>query len=304
MPTIARFNGLNNVADPLRLGLEWLTQADNIDITSTGAIEKRAGYTQTLSGTITDAYSTEDFTRLYIVDGGVLKAMTSPSTAITLLAGLDSAPMHFTEVNGHVFFSNGMDSGIITAANEILPWRESPLKDIPFLDAAGEKAPALLDPLPLGVGEIQHWRGRIYAAQHFHEDDQSAVWFSQPLGFHLFNLDTDFILLPGHVTMLAPHDQALIIGTDRAIYAYDGSALTQLAPYGVVPGRHWATDGARTLFWSARGLCAALPFSNLTERQISAAPGIQAGGALIEKDGGRRYVACLTAGGQAFNPRP
>jgi hypothetical protein len=194
-----------------------------------------------------------------------------------------------------------VDSGIIQPDNSILPWRESGLRDTPFLDAAGNELPSLLEPLPLGVGVIQHWRGRIYAAQYFPELNQSAVWFSQPLGFHLFALDTDFILLPGQVTMLAPHASALIIGTDSAIHTYDGAVLTDLAPYGVVPGQHWSDDDGRILFWSARGLCAALPFVNVTERQISVAPGFRAGGCVIHSDGQKRFVAVLQQGESPFN---
>lgn len=304
MSTITAFIGLQNVSDPLRLGMAWLAQADNVDITDTGAIKKRTGYTKTLPGAITAAYSTLDFSRCFVVDGGTLKALTGPTTAVPLLAGLSPAPMHFTEVNAQVFFSNGIDSGIIRPDNETLPWRESALHDIEFLDAAGGRIPSLLDPLPLGVGVIQHWRGRIYAAQYFAEADQSAVWFSQPLGYHLFDLDDDFILLPGRVTMLAPHDDALLIGSDKKIHAYDGEKLTELAPYGVVPGRHWAadTDGKRVLFWSQRGLCAALPFANLTERQVSVAPGVFAGGALVQSNGRKRYLVSLQQGGSAFNP--
>lgn len=298
---VSSFRGLNNVTDPLRLGLSWLAQADNVDITNTGAIKKRAGYSKVLAGAMTGAYSTLDASRMYVVDGGTLKALTGPTAAVPLLAVVNSALMHFTEVNDQVFFSNGIDSGIIQPDNEILPWRDSPLHDIEFLNAAGETVNALLDPLPLDVGVIQHWRGRIYAAQYFPEADQSAVWFSEPLGYHLFNLDTSFFLLPGRVTMLAPHDSALIIGTDKQILAYPGDKLTLLAPYGVVPGQHWAEDDGRILFWSLRGLCAALPFTNLTVGQVSVAPGISAGGTLVLRDGRKRYLVALQKGGASFN---
>lgn len=302
MSTISVFKGLNTVSDPLRLGISWLAEATNIDITDTGAIKKRGGYTKTFSGATTDAYATLDESRCFVVDGGTLKAMTGPAAAVSLLDGLSAAPMHFTEVNDRVFFSNGIDSGIIEPDNEITPWRDSLLADLPFLDAAGHELESLMSPLPLGVGVIQHWRGRMYAAQYFHTENQTVIWFSQPLGFHLFNLDTDFILLPGRITMLAPHDGALIVGTDTAIHAFDGDKLAQLAPYGVVPGQHWAADGARTLFWSQRGLCAGLPFANLTERQVSVAPGLAAAGALVEAGGQKRFVVALQQGGQAFNP--
>jgi hypothetical protein len=302
MTEISKFNGLQNVSDPLRLGLEWLAVADNVEITDTGAISKRAGYSLALAGNITSMYSTVDFSRLYIVDNGALKAINGPaSVAVTLRTGLANAPMHWTETNDQVYFSNGTDSGVIAPDNAIEPWRDSPLGDMEFYDAAGNLMPSLLSPLPLGVQQIAYWNGRIYASQYFPSDDQSVIWASQPLGFHLFALDTDFFMVPGEVLMLAPHDQALILGTDTAICAYSGNKLQELAPYGVVPGMHWDTDGSRVLFWSVRGLCAALPFKNLTERQISVSPGLHAGGALVQHKGAKRFLVCLQQGGEAFN---
>ena len=301
MKPVSSFQGLNNVIDPLRQGLSWLVQADNIDITNTGAIKKRKGYSLALAGSITGAYSTLNFARCYIVNDGVLLAMTSPTTAVTLQSGLNSAPMYFTEVNEQVFFSNGVDSGIIQPDNAVLPWRGSLLKDTKFLNVDGKDVDPLFDPLPLGVDVIQHWRARIYASQHMAAENQSIVWFSQPLGFHLFDLDDDFLLLPGRVLMLAPHDSALIIGTDAAIYAYDGQRMDQIAPYGVVPGQTWSEDEKQIIFWAQRGLCTALPFRNLTP-QVSVAPGVRAGGALVHDGGSKRYLVALQQGNSAFNP--
>lgn len=301
MSAVAAFKGLNNVSDPLRMGLAWLAQADNINITDTGAIKKRAGYVKTLAGAFSAAYATLDFSRLYVVDGGALKAITGPSTSVTLRSGLNAAPMYWCEVNDDVYYNNGVDSGIIRPDHGIKPWRESLLGDALFYDAAGKLLPSLLAALPLGVDLIQHWGGRIYAAQYFPAQNQSIVWRSQPLGFHLFNLDTDFFIVPNRVLMLAPHNDALIVGTDSAIYAYTGDKLDALAQYGVVPGQHWADDGARILFWSNRGLCAALPFANLTDKQISVAPGLSAGGALVSNKGATRYLVSLQAGGLPFN---
>ncbi|WP_157979253.1 hypothetical protein [Rhodoferax ferrireducens] len=159
----------------------------------------------------------------------------------------------------------------------------------------------VLSPLPFDVDVIQAWRGRIYAAQYFPHDKQTAIWCSQPLGFHLFNLAQDFFMVPGRVTMLAPTDDALLIGTDRRVFAYDASKLDELAPYGVIPGQHWSKDDDRILFWTARGLCAALPFVNLTEKQISVAPGVRAGGCLVQAGGQKRYLAVLQQGGVPFN---
>lgn len=296
-PSITSFKGLNNVSDSLRLGLGWLTTANNVNISDTGALSKRAGYSQAQAGAFSSAYSTLDFQRMYLVVGTALKNFVGD----TLATLTSTATMHWCEVNDQVFYNNGTDSGIIRPDHSILPWRESTLADETFYGADGEKQNNLLDPLPLGTTLIQHWRGRIYAAQYMPSEAQTVIWFSQPLGYHLFNLDTDFFILPGKVTMLAPTDAALIVGTDVAIHAYDAEKLATLAGYGVVPGQHWADDDKRILFWSTRGLCAALPFTNLTEKQVSVAPGVAAGGALIQQGGQRRYVVAIQQGGAAFN---
>lgn len=300
-PSISSFRGLNSVSDPLRLGLGWLTLANNINVTDTGAIAQREGYSRSLAGSFTGAYSTLDAQRLYLIDGGVLKAKAG-SVAITLMSLTSTAPMYWCEVNDRVFFNNGTDSGIIEPDNAISPWRESTLADLEFLGADGTPLSALLDPLPLGTDVIQAWKGRIYAAQYMAAENQTVIWYSQPLGFHLFRLDTDFIVVPGRVLMLAPHDDALLIGTDQIVYAY-GERLDELAPYGVVPGQHWSEDSKQVFFWTTRGLCSALPFRNHTEQQVSVAPGVHAGGSVLKTDGQRRYVVAIQQGGAAYNSR-
>ena len=294
---ISAFRGLCNVTDAMRLGLGSLTQADNINITDTGAITKRDGYALSKSGAYKSVYTTLNFQRMYLVDGLVLK--TFDGAVICNLTS--SSPMHWTEVNEQVFFNNGSDDGIINPDNEVLPWRASVLDDLKFLAADGTERDNLFDPLPLTSTVIQHWRGRIYAAMYMPAENQTVVWFSQALGYHLFNLDSDFFMVPGEVTMLAPHDSTLIVGAGDAIYAYTGDKLSELADYGVVPGKHWAADDNRTLFWTLRGLCAAVPFVNLTEKSVSVAPGVLAGGTIVRSGGQRRYLTVLQQGGTAFN---
>lgn len=382
-----RFKGLNNVSDPLRVGFEWLTQADNVDVTDTGGLVERTGYALAMAASPNGAFSTFDFSRMYLVDGRALKAMTSPTTADTLRSGLAAAPMYFAEVNEQVYFNNGTDSGIIAPDNTLLLW-SWPRADMPQLEAVTGNLPAglyrvvctftlpdgretgagdaaeitlgegsalqisgiphqadcltnvyiapanstvfqwagaprgaamvwntspdalgvellnpLLDPLPAGCDVIQAWGGRMYAAQYLPQQGQSVIWFSQPLGFHLFDLTKDFIMVPGRVLTMAWHDDGLVIGTDKAIYAETVEKFVQLAPYGVVPGWCTARDENDDVYlWTTRGACRALPFKNLTAGHVSVAPGVQAGAAVIHAAGQKRFVASLHAGGTAFNP--
>ena len=376
---IDQFLGLNNVSDALRLGLGWLVTANNVNVTDTGSLVRRDGYSRSSAGSFTSAYATRDYSRLYVVDGGVLKSSNGTDhVAIQTLAS--TARMFWCEINDQVFYNNGTDSGILNRAHSLKTWRwdipSSPtvqavtgslaaglyrvlvttrladgretgasdpvelvltegqalqISGIPadsnvyiapadstvFSLAASPSGTAMvwnqspdalgrdfvldgLDPLP-ACDVIQAWKGRIYASQYDATNDQSAVWFSQPLGFHLFNLARDFFMVPGKVLMLAPHDAGLIVGTDKATHAYTPDGLTLLADYGVVPGKSWDVDGKRILIWTTRGVCSVLPFENLTERQVSVPPGVQAACCVIHSRGQKRFVAAIQQGGEAFN---
>lgn len=374
-PKITSFLGLNNITDPLRVGFGWLSVADNVVVTDTGALEKRKGYSRVEAGSFSAAYSTQDYQRCYLIASGVMRTLTGA----VIRTGISPAPMYWAEINDNVYFSNGTDRGVIQPDNSLIDWawtvpatptvaavtgtlpaglyqvrctaltadgRETGASDAAEITLNGSQAlqitglapnsrvyiaPAdssvfqfavaatgamvwnaspdnlgrellnnLLDPLPLGTDVIQFWKGRAYAAQYMPEHKQTVVWFSEPMGFHLFNLSRSFIMVPGRVTMMAPHDTALVIGTDTRQYAYTGEALKQIADYGVVPGQHWAADEERIIYWTTRGVCT-FPFSNLTERSVSVAPGVQAGGTIVRSGGQKRFVVTLQQGGSAFN---
>jgi hypothetical protein len=388
-PSTHTFRGLNNVADPQRLGLEWLTQADNVDVTQIGALRRCRGFARSTTATaLTGAYGTKDLQRLYVVDNGVLQQVQANMSLVTLRSGLSSAPMYFEEVNGIVYFTNGVDYGLIRDG-AARPWGiaqpstptvvvvnggslvagvyqiictlvdadglESSNSSVRAVDAvAGSRIfvngiPQVSgyttnlystvadgtvffllqegagDSYTLDAGqvhgrELPFWntdvprgtipaffQGQMNVAESFLANDVSAIWRSLPLHYHHFDRGLG-LAVPGTVRMLIGLEKALIIGTDRQIFASDGEGLTELAPYGVVPGWHASKvkvseTETQVYFWSLRGLCRAMPFSNLTETTVSVPPGLSAGGTVVEKDGMRRYVVALHAGGEAFNRR-
>ena len=166
-------------------------------------------------------------------------------------------------------------------------------------------------PIPEGCDVIQHWQGQIWAALYDQASNTTAIFPSKALGFHLFDMD-EAIAVTGRVLMLAPTDAGLVIGTDQHVWARltDGQ-LTKLAHYGVIPGMPWTFDlledgrdsDKTVLFWSQRGMCRALPFANLTAGHLSVAPGVRASAAVLARNGEKHFVACLHAGGSAFNQR-
>lgn len=380
---INSFNGLHNTSDPLRLGLGWLVKADNVNITDSGAITKRAGYTLNQAGAFASAFSTFDFSRMYVSVAGAVKNFAG----VTLYNLTSTDPLYWCEINNQVFFNNGTDSGIILPDDTVLEWRW-PTPPAPAVAAVTGNLPAgtyqvrctylledgretgtsdpaeitltegqslqisnipqgadwtnvyiapansdvyqfyrstqatslvfnssaddlgrdllniFLDPLPPGTDVVQAWKGRVYASQPMVSEDQSVVWFTEALGFHLWNLNSNFFVVPGKVLAMAPTNDALIVATGERIYAYSGDKLQQLASYGTVPGKSWDLDGDRLLMWTTRGLCSALPFENLTEKQVSVAPGVHVAGCVVRTGGQKRFVATIQQGKEAFNAYP
>lgn len=169
-------------------------------------------------------------------------------------------------------------------------------------DLQGEAVFQWMAALPASPMCITIHKGRLYSGHYQINSDTSYIWYSQPLAPHVFDLSSDFFAVPGQIRMLAPHEDELIVGTDRAIFSYSPNGLVTLANYGVPPGQHSTYDNKKLYFWSMRGVCT-IPFQNLTERQVSVPPGSRAGGVLIERGGQKRYLVTAKTGGAAFNSR-
>lgn len=380
---VTAFKGLNNVTDPIRLSMDSLVQADNVDLTNNAGLIRCSGFTKRTTNTaISGAYATKDMKRLFVIDSGELRQMNTDLTYTVLLTGLSANQTWFEEINGVVYYANGVDYGVIEGPS-VRPWgiNEPPIApnlsftsgNLPqgtyqvcctFVDSrnleSGNSDIAVLrgsgqlniDGIPQRAGyttnvyatlhdgtvfyllkraagvsatysteanlgtEIPFWgtsvprgtviayfQGQLYIAESFPQYDSTAIWCSLPLRYHHFDYSGEGIVVPGTVLMMKASEDTLIIGTERQIFAWDGDKLTELADYGVVPGRHASKLGTKLYFWSLRGLCSAMPFENMSEDTLSVAPGASAGATVIEKDGMRRYVVALRKDGSAYNRR-
>lgn len=391
---LSGFLGLNNVADPQTgtrggdgagASWEWQVQAENVDFDDAGRVRRRPGYVPFAAGSnITGSFSTFDFSRLFVIDGGELRQINPDGSTVALWAGLEGEAF-WTEINGEVLLSCSQKL-VIRRDGTVVEWgvpvpaggrvagavgrldagayqvcftfqdqdgREGgasasmavevasggiAVSDIPaepgcftnvyvaprgtvfYLAAtlpqgAGgividqppvgrELATQFLDAPPAPGRHVAEFGGRIYLAEYLPESDVSAVWFSEPLGFHLFNLNSSFLQVPGEVVQMGSGKAGpLVICTRNRTHLFDGERMQEVE-YGAVPGQHMdrGPDG-RVYFWTARGLCRAAPFENLTESRVSVPPGQRAAGGVIQQDGYVRYVAALHSGGSAFNKR-
>jgi len=129
------------------------------------------------------------------------------------------------------------------------------------------------------------------------------VW-SLPFKFHMFDLTKYYAIVPGEVRDMKPVDAGLIIATDSNIFLYDGEKLTMLANYGVPKGRSMViTPSHQVKIFSNRGVCEALPFTNLTEDKALFAPGNLVSSALVDQGGIQKLVVLSDGTGVPYNVR-
>jgi len=159
------------------------------------------------------------------------------------------------------------------------------------------------DSFPVGAPVLAFYDSALYAALPQANGTSLLVW-SLPFKFHIFDLTTNYAVVPGEIRAMKPVDGGLLIATDHALFAYDGANLIQLANYGVPKGRSLVqTPDKKVKIFSNRGACEALPFINLTETKALFAPGKQVSSALVDQNGIQKMVVLSDGSGTAFNIR-
>lgn len=303
---IRQFLGLRNTDRPARLPLGSLVEAQNIDIDDSYGIERRQGYTAVpgLPG-VTAAYGTRDEARLYVVNEGILKRVVSldPLVTLALATGIPAGEVWWSETGEHVFCS-GAVNGIIhgDTFTQYADWGSD---DEQTFDAQGQTLET--DEADIGVSGpppntecVAFFEGSVWLSYFDTVEDQTFIFRSKPFFWSRWDLAGDYIAVPGRVRLLTEASRALIIGTDRAVFAYSEGVLQGLADYGVVAGQY-GEDKGQVYFWTERGLCRALPFEAMTEEAVSVPCGTRACLAVTRSKGNRQAIIVTTGGGEADN---
>jgi len=223
-----------------------------------------------------------------------LSVVGDPTTSlirVTVPLGHARTHVYATSADGNVFHHAGGAAATTFTFN--------PAQTKRTLDTVGTSG------LPVGVTHITFVKGVCYAAQYLSSVNQTVIWYSLPLAFHLWNCARDYIMLPGELSLMLSNNEGLLLGTTQAIYQLsDDGALEELVDYGVVPGTAGDTDPDGTAyFWTERGICKAMPFENLTEKDVSMPAGTRATAQLVYNQGMQQFIAVTQAAAGSFNAR-
>jgi hypothetical protein len=147
-------------------------------------------------------------------------------------------------------------------------------------------------PPPVSGGPIAYHNGQLHISLIDRQAGLTYIYRSEPFWPHLFLPWQDAETVHGVVVMMASTSEGLIVGTDRSIFLITDGGLTTLAEYGAVPGqnRYIDPDNSKVYFWTAEGICRALPFENLSKERLSAPPGHRCFVGRVDEGGFERLV--------------
>lgn len=136
------FKGVNNISDPMSLGTKHFTSANNVDITDNKTTKTRGGYIRLRSGAYSAVFASPEEDATYATTSNSLVRFNDDlNVTETVIASLTSTKeVKFVEINKELFYSNGIDSGIVTRENVLFPlkWAPPPAPVISLLSNNGD----------------------------------------------------------------------------------------------------------------------------------------------------------------------
>lgn len=120
--TYEKFKGLRSDVTPERFDPEDLAVGLNIDIDKTGRISRRDGYTLALGGRAHSLWADELQEFCLFVAGTSLMRLSPTFTAQSLAALTSPERMSFARVSERIYFTNGIDTGVIERDARVRSW--------------------------------------------------------------------------------------------------------------------------------------------------------------------------------------
>lgn len=135
------FNGLRNDVTAERFDAGDLAVANNIDIDKSGRIARRDGYTSIRAGSTHSLWSNPQGTRCMFMQGNTLYQLNPDYTAVQLATLSNSSRVSCEQVNDLVYFSNGVDTGVVEQGGAVRSWGVAP-PVLPSVDIGTGSMPA------------------------------------------------------------------------------------------------------------------------------------------------------------------
>lgn len=294
--------GLNTKIDPTRLyssnGIKDLAVVGDIDISDTGRISRRKGYTNQISGLPIHSLFCDKGDCLFVT-GSSLCLLNADYSYEPLATVTPDARVSYTEINGRIYWCNGHEKGyVVNKANGA--WVQG-------VYVGADTKRNLTNP-PVG-SIVAYYKNRMFVAQN------NVLWYSEPGAFSSFDLVRGFFQYTTKIRMARAVENGLFISTEKNTYSLVGKTplefvQTKVAPYPAIQwsdcklkgslafpqhgGKSIIENGNNAAMWlSDEGICyggADGKFYNLTQDKIADFPTGLTGSGLVHNG---RYVGLI-----------
>ena len=265
-----------------------LRDALNVDVTATGSVKTREGYSVAFAGT--DAHSgwQGDGFALYC-DAGTIYRLDDGMQRTVVAAGFGmTTTVRYTQVNEAVYFTDGIRVGSYHPDTGPTPmWTDG--LELTIADQA-------LTPMPPGQC-IAHHNARLLVAVG------SVLVYSEPFTPHLRDAAKGFEIFPAPITCLAAVEGGVMVLSDKTYFIAGGfpaQEVRAVLPDGGPAQQEGYRDDGGAHWMSARGLCMcdrAGQISNIQEQRIALNVTGSAATLFREADGRNAVVASLSQPG-------
>jgi hypothetical protein len=250
------FSGLRNDVSPERFNAGDLAVADNVDIDKTGRVSRRSGYTQQVAGASHSLWANDQGTLAFFMQGNVLFQLNDDYSTTQIAVLRSTARVWFEQVNDRVYFSNGLDTGIIEQGGAARSWGVAPpaLPDVAIDTGGNMFAGTYLFTMTWLCDDGQESGSRTAATVQIPEDGGAITFTGLPIP-----TDPRIVAKAIYLTEANGEDmmQALLVPANAtsATYLNDGTELNlpcdsqflQAAPAGQIVayyrGRMWVANG-------------------------------------------------------------
>ena len=310
---LAAFSGLKNTVERERLKLTELETAQNVDLDDAGQPRRRRGFALKNAANYHSIQNLGD--RVFGVKNGTLVELFADYTSRSLGTIIGNHGLTMARVGDMNYFSSQTASGKFEDAT-VTPWGTT--------DGAGQwVSPVVLDTATLGkiygkvlkapplAEHIAYYRGRIYLASG------PYLWATELYLYDHVDKNRNFLQFEDDITMVAPVDDGIYVGTTRNVFFLSGSfgkgmPRQRLMNAGVLPGSEVelpvsamteqpeTQEGIGVMFMTTSGICKGLPGGNLvnaTSGRVEFPSAISAAALYREDRGANAYVAVTDSGG-------
>ena len=288
--------GMDNRVPDYELSLgdagHLLRDAFNVDLTQTGTVKTRRGYTLAHVGQ--DCHSLwaprDGAYGLYCDAGVIYRVDVAPDGAVSRVAVASGfgmvTPVRYAQVNEAVYFTDGIAVGSFHPRTGPTPaWSSATAR------AVGDQA---LTPMPAGSC-IAHHAGRLLVAVG------SVLIYSEPFTPHLRDVSAGYEMFPAPITCIVAVEGGVFVMADQTYFAPGGfpaQSVSAVLAYGAPEQQPGYRQDGGAHWMSAEGIVAtskAGELTNLQEEHLALSVSGAAATLWREADGMTSIVAALSS---------